>query len=198
MTRQRGGDTGRPTGDSAAPPDGGGDDRAQILLTAVAVAAVGVLLLLLFTTVFSLYKGTRAGYLSPSEKPAVAQVGDCRRLGPVSVDGFGYWWECQVAVRTSDGRTVHTVVDRSIVTPADAGRDVEFRQACKHGTTGCSYGRPTGRGTKTAVGALILVQGCVLLFCGFAVVMLLVRGVLGRRGYTALYDRMSRNRASTR
>jgi hypothetical protein len=125
----------------------------------------------------------------------VAEVGACRRLGPVSADGFGYWWKCQVTVRVADGRVVNTTVDHSIVTPADAGRPVDFRESCKRGgTTGCSYGRPTGRGWKVAVGALVLVEWCVLAFCAFMVLLLLVRGVLGRRGYNALYDRLSRGR----
>jgi hypothetical protein len=172
-------------------------ERLKMLVAAVVVAAVGLLLLRSFTTVHSLYKGTRAGYLSPSERTAVAAVGACRRLGPISVDGFGYWWKCRVTVRVADGRTVDTVVDHSIVTPADAGRTVDFREACKGGgLTRCSYGRPVGRGWKAALGALIIVESSVLALSAFLVCLLLLRAVLSQRGYQVVADWMSRNRAS--
>jgi hypothetical protein len=159
---------------------------------------VALLLLLLFTTAQSLYKGTRTGYLSLSERAAVAQVGACRRLGPVSLDGLGYWWKCQVTVRVADGRMVDTVVDRSIVTPADTGRMVSFREACKGGgVTRCSYGRPVGRGWKAALGALIIVEWSVLALSAFLVCLLLVRAAVGHRGYLALYNWLSRNRAAS-
>lgn len=28
----------------------------------------------------------------PSEREAVGQIGECRRAGPVSINGVGYWW----------------------------------------------------------------------------------------------------------
>lgn len=178
--------------------DGPVKDRLKMLAAAVVVAAVAVFLLLLFTTVFSLNKGTRTGYLSPQERAAVAQVGACQRLGPVSVDGFGYWWKCRVTVRVADGRTVETVVDRSIVTPADAGRMVDFREACKgRGLTRCSYGRPVGRGWKAALGALLIIEWSALALAAFLICLLLVRAVLGHRGYLALYNWLSRNRAAS-
>jgi hypothetical protein len=168
------------------------------LLAVVVLATVAIVLLFGFTTVRSLYKGTAAGWFGPPERPVVAEVGTCRRLGPVSVDGFGYWWKCQVTVRAADGRVVRASVDRSIMTPADRGRPVELREACEGGgATGCSYGRPVARGWKVAVGALVFIQWCVLAFIGFAVVMVLIRATLGRRGYVAFYDRMSRTRASS-
>jgi hypothetical protein len=179
--------------------DGPVKDRLKMLAAAVVVAAVAVfLLLLLFTTVFSLYKGTRTGYLSPQERPAVAQVGACQRLGPVSADGFGYWWKCRVTARVADGRTVETVVDRSTVTPADAGRMVAFREACKGGgLTRCSYGRPVGRGWKAALGALLIIEWSALALAAFLICLLLARAVPGHRGYLALCNWLSRNRAAS-
>ncbi len=169
-----------------------------MLLAAVVAAGTGFVLLLVFATVFNLYKGTRSGYLGPEEHPAVARVGACERLGPVSRDGIGYWWQCHATVRVADGRVINTVVDRSILTPADAGRAVEFREACKgqegKHLTGCSYGRPVGRGWKGAVAALNFLERIFVAVCAFGVVLFLVRGVLGRRGYARLYDRFSRRR----
>jgi hypothetical protein len=163
----------------------------------VAAAALGLVLLGGFTTLHSLYPGTRSGWFGPPERAAAAEVKTCRRLGPVSIDGFGYWWECAVTVRVEGGRVADTVVDRSIVTPADAGRTVEFRESCRGGGFDrCSYGRPAARGWKAAIGALILIEWTVLAFFAFAVVVILVRAVLGRRGYTALYDRLHRNRSA--
>lgn len=198
MNEPRGRGMGAARSPAAGRAAAGGHDRITMLLAAVAVAAAGLILLLLFATVQSLYKGTRSGYLGPMERPAVARVNDCRRLGPVSVDGFGFWWKCQVTVQVTDGRVVGTVVDRSIVTPADTGRGVELREACKHRTTDCTYGRPTGRLVKAAFGALVLIEWCVLCLCAFVVVLLLARAVLGREGYSALYDRLGQIRASAR
>jgi uncharacterized protein DUF6346 len=191
-----------PSAGDPAGPDGTADgpvkDRVKMLLAAVVAAGTGFVLVLVFATVFNLYKGTRSGYLGPEEHPAVARVGACERLGPVSRDGIGYWWQCHAAVRVADGRVVNTVVDRSILTPADAGRAVEFREACKgqegKHVTGCSYGRPVGRGWKGAVAALNFLERILVAVCAFGVVLFLVRGVLGRRGYARLYDRFSRRR----
>ncbi|MFC8619749.1 DUF6346 domain-containing protein [Micromonospora purpureochromogenes] len=78
------------------------------------------------------------------EQPATATVRQCERAGPVSGNGFGYWWECDVAVRMRDGRTVETAVGHSVVTPDDQGRRVDFREACfGANNTKCHYGRPT-------------------------------------------------------
>jgi hypothetical protein len=158
---------------------------------AVVAVAVGIVLLLTFWTVVDLYKGPGSGWIGWPERSAVAQVGDCHRLGPVSRDGFGYWWKCQVSVRVANGRVVHTVVDRSIVTPADRGRQVEFREACKSGTTECSYGRPVAvaRGWRAALAAMGIIEWCLLAFCAFMALILLVRAVAGPRGFERLYDR---------
>jgi hypothetical protein len=103
-----------------------------------------------------------------------------------------------VTVRVEDGRVVTTVVDRSIVTPADGGRRIQFREACKRdGFTDCSYGRPVGRGWKAAVGALKLVEWTVLAFLTFAIVLLLISAVLGRQGYVALYDWIHRTQRTS-
>lgn len=167
-----------------------------MLAGAVVTVAVGIVLLLAFATVLDLYKGTNSGWIGPPERPAVAQVGDCHRLGPVSWDGFGYWWKCRVSVRVANGRVVHTVVYRSIVTPADRGRPVEFREACKGGTTRCSYGRPVARGWKVALAAMGLIEWCLLAACAFMALLCLVVAVAGPRGYKRLHDRFQRWKSS--
>jgi heme exporter protein D len=98
-----------------------------------------------------------------------------------------------VTVRVTDGRMVNTVVDRSIATPADVGRRIELRQGCKGGgLTGCNYGRPVARGWKAVVGALLMVEWLAVVLSVFMVVACLLRAVLSRRGYAALYDRCQR------
>ena len=190
---------GRPPGvDGGGPSSSAGAfiERLRFLAAAVVLVAVGILLLLAFATVFDLYKGTRSGWFGPPERPAVAQVGDCHRLGPVSRDGFGYWWKCRVSVRVANGRVVHTVVDRSIVTPADRGRQVEFREACKRDTITCSYGRPVARGWKVALGVMNLIEGCLLAFCAFIALLWLVGAVVGPRGFERLSNRLHRDGSS--
>jgi hypothetical protein len=171
-----------------------------MLLAALVAAGVGVVLLLVFATAFNLYKGTRSGYLGPEEHPAVAWAGRCERLGPVSRDGIGYWWQCHATVRVADGRVITAVVDRSILTPADVGHAVEFREACKieegKQRSGCSYGRPSGRGWKGVMAGLMLVERVLVAVCGFGVVLLLLRAMLGRQGYARLYARISRRRVA--
>jgi len=172
-----------------------GQDRLKSLMYALAMVAVGVAILAISTTWQSFYPGTRSGYLGPQERSAVAEVGACHRLGPVSVDGLGYWWECDVTVRVEDGRVVQTSVDRSIVTPSDVGRQVEFREGCvRGGLTGCTYGLPVGRGSKTMVGVGQFVERILLAFLAFVVVVCLVRAGLGRDGYIRLYDRLNRRK----
>src|SRR5689334_742521 len=85
---------------------------------------VGTFSWLALLTVGNLYHGTGVVKTVPHETPAVAQVGACRRVGPVSPDGFGYWWHCDAVVTTAAGRFVRTTVGRSILTPSDAGTTV--------------------------------------------------------------------------
>ncbi|GGK98570.1 DUF6346 domain-containing protein [Mangrovihabitans endophyticus] len=111
--------------------------RLRDLVLAVGWACATVLLFLSASTLLSLDHGVDSPF---ADYPAVAEVGRCHRYGPVSLDGFGWFWACEVTVRTADG-TVHAVVDGSKVTPNDAGRQVRFREYCDD--SGCSYGRPT-------------------------------------------------------
>lgn len=82
---------------------------------AFTLVVVWVLVGFAVTTGTTFYRGT--GSLDyGSEVPAVAQVGDCTREGPVSDGRLGFWWRCQAAVQVSDGRAVSIVLDGSKVT----------------------------------------------------------------------------------
>jgi Family of unknown function (DUF6346) len=107
--------------------DGGGDvdARARVLAEyqrrgpigyrlvcfgkVVALLGSVLLLWLLLATLTGFYHGTGTPWAG-REVPATAQVGDCRRAGPVSANGFSNWWECRVAVELPDGRTFDAVV----------------------------------------------------------------------------------------
>ena len=181
----------QPTGNSIK-------ERAQALLAAGAAAALGLAVLLVTTTLHSLYPGTGSGWFGPPERAAIAEVKTCQRLGPVSIDGLGYWWQCQVTVRVADGRVVTAVVDHSIVTPADRGRVIEFREACwGDGFTRCRYGRPAARGWKVVLGALKLAEGCTLGFVLMVIVVLLISAVGGHRGRLAVSSWAQRGTRTT-
>ncbi|NUT20965.1 MAG: hypothetical protein HOV77_17430 [Hamadaea sp.] len=160
----------------------------KLVLGAVGAIAAGVVLYLLGLTLLNVYPGANTGWWGPPERPATAEVGTCEQRGPVSDNGFGFWWKCDVTVRAEDGRVVRTTVDRSIVTPADAGKPVEFREACKSGTTDCSYGRPAGRGWTLLLGVVGLLQWVILAGLALFAVICLVRAALGRHRYGRLAD----------
>jgi hypothetical protein len=104
--------------------------RIRALGTAVLFALAWVVVALLFSAVDSFYAGATGVRRPPPERAAVGEVGACRRVGPMSDHGLGFWWECQVHIRVEDGREVQTVLRRSIVSPDDAGRPVELAEAC--------------------------------------------------------------------
>ncbi|MET7752685.1 DUF6346 domain-containing protein [Micromonospora sp. NPDC005367] len=169
--------------------------RLGQLAVAVLLALGWVVTGFAFATVESLYRGT--GEISSiKERPAVAQVGECRRAGPVSVNGFGYWWECQVVVRTDDGRVVEAVVRHSIVTPRDAGNDVEFREACSGSDNAdCIYGRPVHRAWATAVRLVEMVEWTVKALLAFATVVYLLRAIFGVPRFQSAANRLLRKQS---
>jgi Family of unknown function (DUF6346) len=169
--------------------------RLYALVMAVLLAVVWVVVGFAFATVESLYPGTGVATGYPVERPAVGQVGECRRAGPLSVNGFGYWWECRVRIRTDDGRVVQTVLRHSMVTPADAGRPVELREACFGAdNTRCRYGRPVSRGFAVALRFLRVFERAVNLAFLFLVCLYLLGLVLGERRYDAVMARIRRRR----
>ncbi|RAO27169.1 hypothetical protein PSN13_06085 [Micromonospora saelicesensis] len=161
----------------------------------VALAAGTVGWTLALDTVASFYPGTGMVRSTPSERPAKATVNDCRKVGPVSADGFGYWWHCAVTVRTSDGREVRTVVRHSTVTPGDRSRPVEFREVCHgKGNTDCRYGRPAWRIWALALAALGIVRRGVVLLLLMCVGFYLLRTVVGVPRYYAWVNRRGEGR----
>lgn len=167
--------------------------RLREMLFFLLLPVVWLVVLLSGQTLISFYQGTGSVHLGPPERPAVAEVDECHRLGPISADGFGYWWECQVVVRTADGRVMEVPISRSIVTPDDIGQEVEFREACwGDNNTKCAYGRPV----SIWWGLLAAAFDKVLWFStiAWAVVILgyLGRAVLGAPRFFAVLRRFSR------
>jgi hypothetical protein len=164
--------------------------RLSQLLTAIAVLAAMIVAHLLLTTVAGFYPGTGVVKSSPREQPAVATVRNCERVGPVSANGFGYWWECDVTVQMRDGRTVETAVGHSVVTPDDRGRRVEFREACfGDNNTKCRYGRPTWLLWGIALSALGMLRIAMSILAVMAVGVCLLRMILGVPRYFAWVNR---------
>ncbi len=62
-----------------------------------------------------------------------ARVERCDRYGPVSLDGFGYHWACDVTVRWDDGRTERVTVRHGQLGPADVGRQVPLAERRSRG-----------------------------------------------------------------
>ena len=118
------------------------DSRVGAALWAVVYLAAAVVSYLIFATVTSFYPGTGVYRPSTTERQVTAVVEHCEHKGPVSVDGFGYWWQCSIRGTVEGGRTVHATVTRSILGPADVGRQVHLREACGASPgSGCRYGR---------------------------------------------------------
>ncbi|MER7267015.1 DUF6346 domain-containing protein [Micromonospora carbonacea] len=161
---------------------------------AVGCAVAIVVSWLVFDTVAGFYPGTGVVKSTPAERPVQATVGECRRVGPVSGDGFGYWWHCAVTVRTDDGREARIVTGNSVVTPADRGRPVDFREACfGKGNTDCRYGRPVSRVWALAVTMLGMARIALTIVLILGIWYSLVRTVVGvPRYYAWLHRRQAR------
>lgn len=143
---------------------------------------LGILILVLgLASVVSLYKGQLQSGGS-GRVLGTATVLDCRRIGPVSTYGFGYWYECRVAIILDDGRKVTTRLGHSIVTPSDRRRGVRIAEDCNGpGRSGCVYARPGNPLLGFGVRAAIIVDRLVFGFGLFVTVALLVRTLLGER-----------------
>ncbi|MEU4564338.1 DUF6346 domain-containing protein [Actinoplanes sp. NPDC023936] len=161
--------------------------RLVMLGKAIVALASVPLVWLLLATLTGFYPGTGTPWAG-SEAPATAQVGDCRRVGPVSVNGFGNWWECQVEVALEDGRTFHTVVFNSMVTPADAGRPVEFRAACDGDSLDCAVGRPAPLIFAVLLALLHLAQIAFIIVLIGTTAFYLLDAVVGPHRYFAIVD----------
>jgi hypothetical protein len=171
--------------------------RLFTLGKAVAVVVVWIILSLLFATAGSLHRGTGVNSVSDPERPAVARVDSCTRVGPVSADGFGFYDGCRVTV-TVEGRVVHTTVRGSVVTSADIGRDVEFRESCADkgkDLDDCRYGRAVGWPWGVLLSLLTMLRVVLTLVLIAGVLIYLASAVLGPRKYYAKVD-ARRNRSA--
>lgn len=153
--------------------------RAEAFLRTAGLLAAWACTWLLLLTGQSFYRGTGDVKGVSPEVPAVARATACHREGPVSSDGLGYWWRCAATVRVED-RVMHVTVSHSVLTPADIGRPVEFREACRGARhTGCAYGRPVTGWWQLPVELMRV--GWIVTVVGFAPMALLYLfiGVLG-------------------
>jgi hypothetical protein len=144
------------------------------------------------TTSTSFYRGT--GSLDyGSEVPAVAEVGNCTRDGPVSDGRLGFWWECQVVIRVADGRVINVVLDGSKVTPRDAGRSVKFSESCSDSEKqDCRYGRPVGFIWNVVVRLVGMAHAVFTFVLLVLAVNHAVIGTVGPRRFFAVHSRLFR------
>jgi hypothetical protein len=184
-------DSGR--GQAFAKYDRLGPLRYRLLVVAriVRLLAIWFVVGAAVTTVTNFYRGTGTSDYG-NRISATAEVGDCRRSGPIGGDGFGYWWECDVTVRPANGGVVRTVVEHSTVTPDDAGRAVPFQVVCSESGDDCRYGRPTAYIWGVLVRLLDMVHVAFNVLLAFVAFMFLIDLVVGPRRYYALYDRLRR------
>lgn len=154
---------------------------------------VGALMLWLgMTSLTSLYRGEPDPH-APSRVHGVVAVGDCWRSGPISRYGFGYWWQCDVSVSLTDGRTIMTRLDRSIVKPSDRGNRVLLVESCSGPRrTKCVLARP---GNYPLALALRIVR--VVLWVGtgiatFVSIAFLLRYMLGQTLFIRIFGTRSR------
>lgn len=116
-----------PAGPGAVGRPGRGRVRRlrQDLLLVVAMAGLVLAGLSLLTL-------SREEALDPGTgRTGEATVVACRRVGPVSGSGLGYWWTCTVEVRWMDGGHNRYVVPGSRFTPADRERPVAVRETAR-------------------------------------------------------------------
>jgi hypothetical protein len=155
--------------------------RKRSLVRSMVVLLAGGVVWLIFATANSTYAGTGVTKALPHEKAATARASACWRSGPISSQGFGYWWTCRAVVRVADGRVVNTTVTHSILAPSDIGHQVEFREACfGDNNTRCSYGRPTALFWGILVRISRIVQDAVAVAFGFLIVVYLLGAILGK------------------
>jgi hypothetical protein len=169
--------------------------RLRALCGAVVVAACWFIGGFGLSTVESFYQGPTVVRMLPARLLAVSEVqgrvGECVRTGPLSANGFGYWWLCQVTVQTA-GRSVTVALGKSMASPTDTGRTVELYEACTKNGESCSYGLRVGRGWGIAVAVLQVLHRFIGLLLFVFVLRYLLRALLGEDRFAAL---MSRGRA---
>ncbi|MGA3540859.1 DUF6346 domain-containing protein [Micromonosporaceae bacterium DT194] len=161
----------------------------QLFLMAITLLATCVLVLV-SQSVLSLYPGTGSVRPGVTERPVWAKVEECRRIGPFSGYGLGYWWICQAVVRHDEGPERQVMLGRSIVGPDDVGQVVELRAACHgRGEADCYYGRPLAGFWSAGYAILEMVIKALVVGLLFAVGLYLLKAVVGGPRYLVIIDR---------
>lgn len=162
----------------------------QMFFLAVSIV-VACALLLLYLTLDTLYPGTGSFRpYGPTERPVHVTAEECRRVGPVSDQGLGYWWACRITFQREGGQVAEAVVGGSIVRPEEIGTAVTLYAACDEPDgTDCRFGKPVS-------GVLALLYGVFRIFgtaLGIALVatvfFYLFRVLVGAPTYFRLVDK---------
>jgi hypothetical protein len=158
--------------------------RLVKMARALAVLALTYVTTLILATRASFYQGTGSvGAHGPTEHTVQAAVQDCRRTGPLSDMGIGYWWVCRAQVTTDYG-VVERVLDRSIATKSDIGRTIALAEACKAGV--CHYGKAVGGGWQFYDAAVWMIGRALLIFLAVWTLFIAAAVVLGAPRYVVL------------
>jgi hypothetical protein len=172
--------------------------RLQAVGRLLVVVAIWAVLGAVVGTVTGLYHGANGGRRYGDEVAATADVASCRRTGPIASDALGYWWDCDVTIRTTEGRVVRMTVDRSMVTPDDVGRPVEFEETCDKVGENCRYGIPTAYGWYVLVGTLSMLHIGINLCLAVFAFLFLIDAIFGAgRAHDIVARFRDRNQSSS-
>jgi len=149
------------------------------LAVGILIAVTAAVLALGTRTAESAYNGTDLGF-GENRENGFAMPDECRKTGPLSSYGFGYWWSCSARVTMGDGRVVHIETRASALRPGD--HDVPMVESCqKNLPSKCAYTRPGNFALAFGVRLLRPVTGATALFAVAAAVAVVVSPMLTRR-----------------
>jgi hypothetical protein len=170
--------------------------RVRKFVVAAGYLGGGYLVLLVLTTLLSLYPGDGTiGSQGPPDRAVRATVRACDRVGPVSGQGLGYWWICDVAVRADGRADTHGVVTRSIATPDEIGRTIDLRERCSdERNTACVYGEPASQWWGLYLGVLVILKRLVGLMVLVLVILEVALGIVGAPRYVGYLERRKRRK----
>jgi hypothetical protein len=118
-----------------------------------------------------------------------ATVESGSRVGPLSAEGFGFWWVCRMQVETPWARGGEGGRGPSIVTVDDVSKTVELREACFDPPDGdCRYGTAANAGWQLYAGILRLLRPALVFIFLVSSIFYLLAGVLGAPRYLVLFD----------
>ncbi|HZE37820.1 MAG TPA: DUF6346 domain-containing protein [Stackebrandtia sp.] len=82
------------------------------------------------------FRGGVADVKDLSDRPhATALVKTCKKAGPISISGVGYWWTCKVAITTKTGHHSTQTFNGSQFTPDDKGKKFPLAGAGRTSST---------------------------------------------------------------